>query len=146
MNAIDFLVKEHDRVRKLLTNICDKSHRYETKRKMFEALGDDLIRHETMEHRVWYPHLRNNRQLNEEVKHLLKEENYAEREIRHLSEIKNESVWEEHFASFKKNVEHHAKEEERELFPEVQKLFSTDELETIGSEMYNFKRQYHRHH
>lgn len=31
MNAIEFLVKEHNRVRKLLENISDESHRYKTK-------------------------------------------------------------------------------------------------------------------
>lgn len=146
MNAIEFLVKEHNRVRKLLENISDESHRYKTKRKMFEALGNDLVRHEEMEHKVWYPHLRDDLQLNEEIKHLLKEENYAEREIERLSAIKSEAVWEEHFAKFKKEVEHHAKEEEMQLFPEVKKLLSRGALEQIGTEMYHFKQDYHRHH
>lgn len=115
-------------------------------KKMFEALGNDLVRHEEMEHKVWYPHLRDDLQLNEEIKHLLKEENYAEREIERLSAIKSEAVWEEHFAKFKKEVEHHAKEEEMQLFPEVKKLLSRGALEQIGTEMYHFKQDYHRHH
>lgn len=119
MNAIDFLIKEHNKVRKLLTDISDKSHHYETKRTMFESLGNDLIRHETMEHKVWYPHFKNDRRLNEEVRHLVKEENFAEQEIKKLSKITTESAWNERFTQLKKDIEHHAKEEENQLFPEV---------------------------
>lgn len=142
MNAIDFLIKEHNKVRKTLEDIDDSSHHYETKRKMFETLSEDLIRHETMEHTVWYPHFKNDHRLNEKVRHLLKEENHAEKAINNLSEIKTEAAWQEHFLQFKKDVEHHAKEEENQLFPEVKKLLSNADLEKIGAEMYEFKKQY----
>ena len=56
MNAIDFLIKEHEKVKKMLADIADDSHREETKHKMFASLCDELIRHEVMERTVWYPH------------------------------------------------------------------------------------------
>jgi hypothetical protein len=142
MNAIDFLIKEHNQVRKTLVDISNSSHHYETKRKMFKLLGENLIRHETMEHRVWYPHFKNDHRLNEQVKHLVKEETYAEDAIKHLLEIKTEAVWEDHFIKFKKDVEHHAEEEENELFPEVKKFLSANDLEKIGAEMDDFKKAY----
>ena len=45
MNAIDFLIKEHDKVRKILTDISDNSHHEDIKRQMFDSLAQELIRH-----------------------------------------------------------------------------------------------------
>ena len=53
MNAIDFLLKEHNRVRKMLRTISDDSHHYANQKKQFQILAQDLLRHETMEHEVW---------------------------------------------------------------------------------------------
>lgn len=141
MNAIDFLIKEHNRVRTLLTDIADRSQNFETQQNLFKHLSKDLIRHEAMEHKVWYPCFKNN--LPKEVKHLIKEETIAENEIKKMNELKTEAAWNEHFAKFKKAVQHHADEEEEELFPEVTKLLSENELLEIGSKMADFKKHYH---
>ena len=139
MNAIEFLIKEHNKVRELLSNIDDETHRYETKRKMFDGLAEDLVRHETMEHDVWYPHFKN--QLPDAVRHLVTEEKIAEKAIHKLNEMQTESAWEEQFIKFKRDVEHHAKEEEDDLFPEVKRILSEPELEKIGLKMYEFKKR-----
>lgn len=93
MNAIDFLIKEHNKVRKTLTDISDNSHRYDTKREMFDSLCQDLLRHETMEHKVWYPHFKNNPKLSSTVQHLLTEENGAEKTIKQFDNIKTQEAW-----------------------------------------------------
>lgn len=145
MNAIDFLIREHDKVRQTLLDITDKSHREETRMKMFHGLCQDLIRHETMEHKVWYPHFRNDRRLSETVQHLLHEEEGAEKAIKQFAQINTPDAWEEQFSKFKNAVENHAREEELDLFPQVEKLFSKEELEKIGREMYQFKTHYSIH-
>lgn len=140
MNAIDFLIKEHNKVRKLLTDIDEQPHHYETKRKMFELVSADLMRHESMEQTLWYPCFKS--KLPETVKHLVTEENFAEKAIKKLEALKTEDVWEKYFSKFKDDVEHHADEEESDLFPEVQKLLSESELEQIGKKMYEFKKKH----
>lgn len=140
MNAIEFLIKEHNRVRDMLVDIADESHRFETQQKRFEQLAHDLIRHEHMEHTVWYPHFKND--LPDTVKHLVKEEQAAEKEIKKMSALKTEAAWQEHFLKFKEDVQHHAEEEEKELFPEVEKLLSKEKLMEIGSEMATYKKEY----
>ena len=141
MNAIDFLLKEHNRVRKMLRTISDDSHHYATQKKQFQILAQDLLRHETMEHEVWYPHFKE--KLPSEVQHLLTEEKHAEKAIKKMSDLKTEEAWKKEFLKFKSAVEHHASEEETELFPEVEKILSERELEKIGLEMFDFKMQYH---
>ncbi|PJD91316.1 MAG: hemerythrin [Legionella sp.] len=138
MNAIDFLIKEHNKVRSMFADINDDSHRFETQKKMFSLLADELIRHETIEHLVWYPHFKEN--LPDTVKHLLTEEKHAEKAIKKLETLKTEPTWKEHFIKLKNAVEHHAQEEEKKLFPEVKKLLSEKELNDIGLKMYEFKQ------
>lgn len=140
MNAIDFLIKEHDNVRKMLRDIKEDAHHYESQRREFEKLSKVLLRHETMEHEVWYPCFKN--KIPSKVKHLVREENMAEMAIKKLDTFKTEEAWEEHFIKFKRDVENHAREEERDLFPEVQKILSEKELEGIGRKMDMFKKRY----
>ncbi len=142
MNAIDFLIKEHNKVRQMLKEISAESHRGEAKKNLFEILCDDLLRHETMEHKVWYPHFKNNSKLSDTVKHLLTEEKSTEKAIAQFDNLKTEAAWEEKFSKFRKDVIHHAAEEERDLFPEVRKLLSEAELEQIGKEMQAFKKEH----
>ena len=142
MNAIDFLIKEHEHVRRALAEIDDDSHHAETKRKMFQSLCQDLIRHETMEHVVWYPHFKNDQRLSPTVKHLLSEEKTAEEIIKQFDHIHAQQEWERKSSKLKNDVEHHAEEEEQKLFPEVKKLLTDDDLEKIGLEMFHFKKDY----
>jgi hypothetical protein len=40
MDAIDFLISEHNRVRTMLCNICEGELHYETKKQQFQLLSD----------------------------------------------------------------------------------------------------------
>lgn len=140
MNAIDFLIKEHNKVRSMLADITDGTHHFDTQKERFELLSHDLIRHENMEHEVWYPHFKNN--VPDTVRHLLKEEKNAEKEIKKIKELKTEAAWNEHLIKFKDDVEHHASEEEQKLFPEVKKILSEKQLLVIGADMLAYKRTY----
>ncbi|MCE3044367.1 MULTISPECIES: hemerythrin domain-containing protein [Legionella] len=142
MNAIDFLIREHERVKQRFIDISDESHREETRKKMFNELCMELIRHEKMEHKVWYPHFKNDDRLDDTVRHLLTEEKHAEQAIRQFDDIKTEAAWERKFNKLMDDVIHHAEEEEQKLFPKVRKLLSEEELEQIGKDMSQFKRQY----
>ena len=60
-----------------------------------------------------------------------------------LPEIKGTSVESEQFAAkakvLKDLVEHHAEEEETEMFPRARKLMTRDELLRLGAEMARLK-------
>lgn len=142
MNAIEFLKHEHDKVRKMLDDISDDSHREETKRKKFDALCHDLIRHETMEETIWYPSFKHNEKVDDTIKHLISEEKDAEKAIKKFENVQSFEEWEEKFVKFKKDVEHHANEEEEKLFPKVEKILTDEELKLLGIKMQEFKEQY----
>lgn len=140
MNAIDFLISEHEQLRQTLMHISKDSIHEETKQKLFDSFCQALIRHEAMEHQVWYPYFQN--QLSNTVKHLLTEERHAERAIRQFDNLKTRQAWEKQFSKFRQEVEQHAKDEEKRLFPEVEKILSESDLEKIGVELYQYKKDH----
>ncbi|MDP3268270.1 MAG: hemerythrin domain-containing protein [Legionella sp.] len=142
MNAIDFLINEHNKVRTLFADINDSSHKLETKKKIFDTIQDELIRHEEMEQSVWYPQLKSDKRLYDTVKHLISEEKDAKKLMERLSKIKQSEEWENEVKKLQEDVEHHAREEEKELFPAVSKIMEEAELLRIGKEMRVFKNTY----
>ena len=142
MNAISLLRKEHTKVRAIFSKISKKNHQYATRKKQLANLCQDLIRHEMMEHRVWYPAFKNNKKIKSEVRHLLSEEKHAEKAIKQFKKIKSKEEWEIKFSKFKKAVKHHAREEETKLFPNVKKILTKAELEKIGKKMRKFNQTY----
>jgi hemerythrin superfamily protein len=140
MNAIKLLIQDHNKVRHILAEISNNDHSYKVKRKIFTELCNDLLIHEKMEEEIWYPNFKH--KLDDTVKHLVSEEKHAERVILEIQQIKDEKLWEEKFKKFKKEVEHHAKEEETKLFPQVANILSEPQLETLGAHMKKFKEDY----
>ncbi|HYF97753.1 MAG TPA: hemerythrin domain-containing protein [Coxiellaceae bacterium] len=143
MNAIQLLIDEHNKARAALADISKDTHSYEEKKKLFDELCYILIRHETMEEQVWYPYLKNNENVSDEVKQLISEEQHAVKAIEEFKYISEEAEWESKFAQFKEAAEAHASEEEQKLFPQVAKIISESELEEIGRQMVDFERNYH---
>lgn len=140
MHAFDFLIKEHQYVKKMFADINNEAHHFETQRKNFAVLASFLLLHEAMEHLIWYPRFKDN--LPDTVKYLIKEEKHAEKAIKKLEELKTETSWQEHFLKLNDDMLNHAREEETELFPEVKKILSEKELHEIGLKMLEFKKEY----
>jgi hemerythrin superfamily protein len=139
MDAIKFILREHNKIRRTFKDINKKSRRIPTKKKMLKELCNYLVVHETMEQKKWYPHFKKNSQLNAVVKHLLTEEKKAAKVIKTFKKPLSDERWEEKFLAFKKDVEHHASEEEKKLFPKVRKFFDAEELDEIGKVLRKFK-------
>lgn len=138
MDAISYLLEEHNKFRRVFTRISEITDK-ETKISEFDLLCKDLINHETMEQQVWYPALGKHTDLREIIKHLLSEEKSAEKSIQNFKKVRFEFMWKLRFAKLKYDVNHHAKEEEMELFPKVRKLYNKTELDELGAEMRKFK-------
>ncbi len=138
MDAISFLIKEHNKVRRKLAVLNKESQLNATKKIRFISLCHDLILHETMEQKIWYPYFRNDKKLKKEVKHLLSEENHAAMAIKKFKSFKTKAQWDLHFAKLKKAVLLHAKEEEKKLFPNVKMILDKSELNAIGIEMHRY--------
>lgn len=138
MDAIKYLRNEHSKVRKMFA-IVSKISDEKKKKIKFKLLCKDLVRHEKMEQRVWYPVLQKDPKLKAIIKHLLSEERAAAKAIKQLNKRSLEIIWKLRFTKFKNDVNHHAKDEEKKLFPKVRKAYSKKELSELGSKMRKFK-------
>lgn len=123
-------------------DIENHSHRDSTRAELFANLCQELIRHETMEQKLWYPQLQENDKLKEIVQHLLKEEQDAAKAIKDFPDINDEKEWNKQFKKFKQDIEHHAEEEETRLFPKVDMILSSEQLDLIGKKMQAFKKEF----
>lgn len=138
MDAITYLISQHNKFRKTLKAI-NKMANPKLKLSKFNALCKELTAHEKMEQKAWYPHLRKNKDLSDVIKHLMSEEQSAAKAIQKFKKTEYGLIWKLKFIKFKHDVEHHAAEEEQELFPKVRKLLTKSELTTLGTKMKKFK-------
>jgi hemerythrin superfamily protein len=135
MNAIDLLIQQHDEVDALIAEI-EEADDDATRAASFTALADSLAAHAKIEETIFYPAV-----MAKQTEDLLLESVEEHLQIkRMLADLLALSIDDEHFdaklAVMKEEIEHHAREEEEgELFPKVQKLFSEDELAGLGNEM-----------
>ena len=130
MNAIELLKTQHEEAKKLFRKIEKADD--EEKLDLFEQLADDLAVHATIEEKHFYPATRNAR--TEELLQEAVEEHLAvKRIIADLLEMSPEDPqFDAKVAVLQEQVEHHVEEEEKELFPKVQKMLKEEELEDLG--------------
>lgn len=134
MDAISYLRKEHSKFRRTLTAIS-KIKNEKVKKRKFDSFCKDLTKHEKMEEKAWYPALKKKKELAEIIKHLVAEEKSAAQAIKKFKKVHFEFMWNLRFRKFKHDVDHHAKEEEQELFPKVRKYFNKAHLNQLGIKM-----------
>jgi hemerythrin superfamily protein len=103
--------------------------------KIFEQIADALAVHAAIEEKHFYPAVKAKQ--TEDLLHEAVEEHLEiKRVIADLLELDTSDVtFEAKVAVLKEDVQHHVEEEEKELFPKVEKVFGDEELETIAAAM-----------
>jgi hemerythrin superfamily protein len=137
IDALKLLKQDHEEVEQLFEEFDragDRAHK--SKEKIVRTLIEDLARHSAIEEQIFYPAVREITGEDESVFEAL-EEHHVVKWL--LSELDGMDPEDERFdakvAVLKENVLHHAKEEEREMFPEIRKALTPAELRTLGEEM-----------
>jgi len=145
-DAIALLKKDHEKVRGLLGDL-DKSamHGGPKAEKLVTQIDTELKIHTTIEEEIFYPAYR------EAVRSKEDKQLYFEAKEEHhvvdlvLPEVNDGEKGGEEFAAkakvLKELVEHHAGEEEKEMFPKARKVFSRTELQDLGDRMAQRKKE-----
>jgi len=147
MNAIELLEQDHQKVRKLLGELASTTNRGVKKRQqLLEKVGQELRIHTTLEEEIFYPSFREAGKNSEDEKlyfEALEEHRAAETLVLPDLEATDPSTAE--FGGrakvLKELVEHHASEEEEEMFPRARRLLDEDTLEQLGERMSERKKE-----
>lgn len=131
------LKKEHDRFRTLLEQAKKTTERSAVKRKkIFLEFSTLLALHETVEEKVLYAALESHAETKSIVLEGVQEHHLADLLA---AELKNMDVtdpdWGSKFHVMGEGVEHHLKEEEKKMFPQVREILSEKELLKVTKKM-----------
>ena len=141
MDAITLLKNDHAEVRELLGELAETTTRAVKKRKeLVEDIAAKLKAHTTIEEEIFYPAFRKAGEKGDDDKMYFEalEEHRAAGDLV-LPDLLKTDPASERFSGrakvLKELVEHHADEEEKEMFPRAKKLLSKDELAELGARL-----------
>ena len=144
MNAVQHLLQEHEEIRKLFGQFEEAGPRaYKKKQGIVEKVIEELKMHSLEEERIFYPAMmeKASKEAQDMVKEGIEEHRVADFLMERLHTTQPED--ETYDAKFKvliESVEHHIKEEEKQIFPEAKKVLK-DDLERMGAEMEAMEKQ-----
>jgi iron-sulfur cluster repair protein YtfE (RIC family) len=140
MNAIELLKEDHDRVRELLARLVDTSPEAVDQRPdLLQTIEQELKIHTQLEEEIFYPAFKEaDGKENERMYFEAKEEHRAVESLV-LPDLKQTEPGNTSFSGrakvLKELVEHHAQEEEEEMFERARECLSEDDLAQLGERM-----------
>jgi hemerythrin superfamily protein len=145
-DAIALLKEDHKKVKGLFADLEKSSMRGGPRaQKLVAQIDKELTIHTTIEEEIFYPAFRDAVRSKDDKKmyYEAKEEHHVVKLV--MPEVKEGGMAVEEFAAkckvLKELVEHHADEEEKEMFPEARKVLSRPELQDLGDRMAARKKQ-----
>ncbi len=144
-DAIALLKKDHEKVRGLLSKLESAASRGSDRAmKLVSEIEDEVKVHTQIEEEIFYPAFRDAAR-NKEDKKLFYEANQEHHVVDLVMPEMDEGGSTEEFAAkakvLKELIEHHADEEEKEMFPKAKKLLGRDELRELGERLEQRKRE-----
>jgi hemerythrin superfamily protein len=147
MDAISLLTEDHRKVKKLLGELAETTSRAEkTRTELLAQIGRELRAHSKIEEEIFYPAFKNAGEKSEDDKMYFEalEEHRAAGELV-LPDLEKTNVTSDQFGGrakvLKELVEHHADEEEKEMFPRAKKLLDVAALAELGQQMQARKQE-----
>jgi len=145
-DAIALLKEDHKKVKGLLGDLEKASMRGGPRAdKLVAQIDKELTIHSQIEEEIFYPAFRDAVRTKDDKKMYFeaKEEHHVVKLV--LPEVKEGGMPNEEFAAkckvLKELVEHHADEEEKEMFPEARKALSRSELQDLGDRLSERKKE-----
>jgi len=133
MDAIELLKKQHRMVEDLFEQFEEAEG--EEKADLFARLADSFLVHCHIEEEIFYPAVYEER-TEEELREAVEEHLQAKRILADMLDMdESDAQWAAKCAVLREDIQHHVKEEENELFPQVQKDFPRKRLGELGREM-----------
>ena len=142
MDAITLLKNDHDKVKKLLTELETTTERgVKTRSDLFATIKGELMVHETIDEEIFYPELKAHPKAKDIVLEGVQEHHVVDLLMAELESLDvSDETWGAKAIVMKENIEHHIEEEEGEMFKIARSVFDKTELEDLGRRMEQRKR------
>jgi hemerythrin superfamily protein len=142
MDALELLKKDHQKVKDLFKQ-AETSKDDKQQKRLFEQIKTELETHTRIEESVFYPAMAERDELKDMVLESLEEHKQVKTLLREMENLtSNSEKFDPKLKVLMENVEHHAEEEEEgNMFPKVRKLFDKSELESLGEQLEEAKRE-----
>jgi hypothetical protein len=136
-DPIVLLETDHRRFEALFAQGGKTSERAgKTRARLLETLAAELNVHELLEEKILYPALESHPEARDKVLEGYQEHHVADVVVKELRELAtSDETWGAKFKVLKENIEHHIKEEEREMFRTARAVLSREELDDLGARM-----------
>ena len=141
MDATKLLTEDHEKVRGLLEKLAKTTPRAgKTRQQLLEQIALELKVHTQIEEEIFYPAFKKacNDSKDDKLYFEAVEEHRAVGELV-LPDLENTDVGSEKFSGrakvLKELVDHHAEEEEEEMFKRARKVFSKEDLSSLGGQL-----------
>lgn len=146
LDAITLLKNDHEKVKDLLGQLVESSDRaIQTRRELLEKIANELSVHTKIEEDVLYPAFRDAGKHEEKKMYHEAVEEHRAVEALVLPDLQKTEPGSDQFAGrakvLKELVEHHVEEEEEDMFPRAQDLFSAEQLSSMGEKMAELKQR-----
>ena len=137
MDAITLLKHDHDKVKKLLTELETTTERgVKTRSELFATIKGELMVHEAIEEEIFYPELKAHPKAKDVVLEGFEEHHVVDVLMAELESLDvSDETWGAKALVMKENIEHHIEEEEGEMFKQARQVFDQQELDDLGRRM-----------
>lgn len=143
MDAITLLKADHEKVKNLFSQTESASEK--EMMSLFQKIKEELEIHTHIEETILYPKLKELKEMSDITLEAVEEHHQAKVLLREISSLSESSEkFEPKLKVLQEDIEHHVEEEEGEMFPKMQKLFSREDLETLGAELESEKRNFNK--
>jgi hemerythrin superfamily protein len=141
MLCTELLKKDHETVRKLFKEFESKEDDARAAGRIFEQCAQELTTHSKVEEELFYPELRDYKETREIVLESIEEHHVVEQLIEELRAMSpGDEAFAAKFTVLQENVEHHAGEEEKELFPKAERILGRPRSEWLAGQFQSRKQ------
>lgn len=137
MTAIVMLKADHDKIKKLLTELETTTERgVQTRAESFSRIKGELTVHEVIEEGIFYSELKAHPQAKDVVLKGCEEQDVVDVLMKELEELDvTDKSWGAKTLVMKANVEQHIEEEEVAMFKTARQVFDAAERKSLGERM-----------
>lgn len=139
MNAVDILKADHEKVRSLFDQI-DQVEEFPERKRLFQNLKAELESHSFIEETIFYPLLAQKKDFQELVDQAIDDHLEMKEILEEFNGLNDADTWDDRFGELLDCVEDHVDEEEEELLPRAEEVFSREELDVMGDRIAEVRR------